>query len=133
MDSFDTLLNKIELSHEHALSLFLAGLKPEIQLPLRLLNPQTLQLAYSMVKLQESVCATAVTGSKILVKTNWKPSSKPTYTPPLKSLVNFSQNSLKHPSNSSGSLTLPPPSTKLPSGNPKFSNPYLVSTWMRKD
>ncbi|XP_020105551.1 uncharacterized protein LOC109722075 [Ananas comosus] len=52
-DKFDTLLNRVELSEEYAVSCFLSGLKEEIQIPIRMFQPRTLQRALSLAKLQE--------------------------------------------------------------------------------
>nr|CAD1821649.1 unnamed protein product [Ananas comosus var. bracteatus] len=52
-DKFDTLLNRVELSEEYAVSCFLSGLKDEIQIPIRMFQPRTLQRVLSLAKLQE--------------------------------------------------------------------------------
>ena len=51
---FEALSNRIkELSENHKLSCFLSGLKDEIRLPIRMLNPQNLSAAYGLAKIQE--------------------------------------------------------------------------------
>ena len=46
--------NRIKgLSPLHKLSCFLSGLKDEIKLPIRTLNPQTLNEAFGLAKIQE--------------------------------------------------------------------------------
>nr|CAD1837126.1 unnamed protein product [Ananas comosus var. bracteatus] len=52
-DKFDALLNRVELSEEYAVSCFISGLKDEIQIPIRMFQPRTLQRALSLAKLQE--------------------------------------------------------------------------------
>ncbi|XP_020080220.1 uncharacterized protein LOC109703897 [Ananas comosus] len=52
-DKFDSLLNRVELSEEYAVSCFISGLKDEIQIPIRMFQPRTLQRALSLAKLQE--------------------------------------------------------------------------------
>ena len=51
---FEALSNRIkELSEKHKLSCFLSGLKDEIRLPVRMLNPQKLNTAFGLAKIQE--------------------------------------------------------------------------------
>ncbi|GAV63614.1 gag-asp_proteas domain-containing protein [Cephalotus follicularis] len=119
MDAFDTFLNKTELSNENAISLFLGGLRPEIQLPLRLFNPQTLQIAYSMAKLQESICTNATTTNRMASKPSWTSPQKPTYSPPFKSIINTAYSTPNNPQFNSSIFPLPHPSTKLPINNTK--------------
>nr|CAD1842592.1 unnamed protein product [Ananas comosus var. bracteatus] len=52
-DKFDALLNRVELAEEYVVSCFLSGLKDEIQIPVRMFQPRTLQNALSLAKLQE--------------------------------------------------------------------------------
>lgn len=42
-----------ELSEKHKLSCFLSGLRDEIRLPVRMLNPQSLNAAFGLAKIQE--------------------------------------------------------------------------------
>ncbi|KAF5799135.1 putative armadillo-like helical protein [Helianthus annuus] len=51
-DSFDLLLTKVILSEEYATSLFVRGLKSEIKLWVKFLNPKTLNEAYEKAKNQ---------------------------------------------------------------------------------
>lgn len=53
LDQFDELYNSLDLPDNHALSCFLAGLKPEISVMVRMLKPRNLQEAISLAKLQE--------------------------------------------------------------------------------
>ena len=51
---FEVLSNRIKgLSSSHKPSCFLSGLKDEIRLPVRMLNPQTLNEAFGLSKIQE--------------------------------------------------------------------------------
>jgi len=51
---FKALSNRInEISEKHKLSCFLSGLKDEIRLPVRMLNPQNLNTAFGLAKIQE--------------------------------------------------------------------------------
>ncbi|KAL4622255.1 hypothetical protein ACB092_06G284100 [Castanea dentata] len=51
---FEAVSNRIEgLSPLHKLSCFLSGLKDEIRLPVRMLNPSTLNEAFGLAKIQE--------------------------------------------------------------------------------
>lgn len=52
-DKFDALLNRVELLEEYAMSCFISGLKDEIQIPIKMFQPRTLQRALSLAKLQE--------------------------------------------------------------------------------
>ena len=53
--AFDSLMDKVELSEDQAISCFLAGLKHDIEMAVRMFNPRTLQAAYSLAKLQEAL------------------------------------------------------------------------------
>ena len=55
MMAFDSLLDKAQLSDGQALSCFLAGLKHELKMVVRMFSPQTLQAAYSLAKLQDAL------------------------------------------------------------------------------
>ena len=51
---FEAVSNRIKgLSPLHKLSYFLSGLKDEIRLPVRMLNPQSLNAAFGLAKIQE--------------------------------------------------------------------------------
>ncbi|KAF5475612.1 hypothetical protein F2P56_007404, partial [Juglans regia] len=51
---FESLSNRLKgLSDNHKLSCFLSGLKDDIRLPLRLLKPANLNIAFSLAKIQE--------------------------------------------------------------------------------
>ncbi|KAG8380917.1 hypothetical protein BUALT_Bualt06G0066500 [Buddleja alternifolia] len=53
LDKFDELLNNVDLSEAYAVSCFLAGLKNEIAVQVRMFKPKSLQDAVSLAKLQE--------------------------------------------------------------------------------
>ena len=54
MAQFKVLSNRIRgLSSAHKLSCFLSGLKDEIRLPVQMLNPQSLNKAFGLSKIQE--------------------------------------------------------------------------------
>jgi hypothetical protein len=56
---FEALFNRLRgILDKNRLSCFLGGLKNEIRLPLRLLNPITLATAFSLTKLQEYILST---------------------------------------------------------------------------
>ena len=62
---FETLSNRIKgLSPMHKLSCFLSGLKDEIQLPIRMLTPQSLNAAYGLAKIQEEYLISGKRSSK---------------------------------------------------------------------
>ena len=51
---FKALSNRIrDLSENHKLSCFLSGLRDEIRLPIKMLNPKTLNEAFGLAKIQE--------------------------------------------------------------------------------
>jgi len=52
-ESFDALLNRVELPINHAVSCFLSGFCDEIQNAVRMFKPQTIHDAYYLAKLQE--------------------------------------------------------------------------------
>lgn len=52
-DSFEELLNRVELPESYAISCFLSGLKEEIQLAVRMFMPKTLSHTYCLAKLEE--------------------------------------------------------------------------------
>jgi len=56
-ESFDALLNRVELPISHAVSCFLSGLCDEIQNAVRMFKPQTIHDAYCLAKLQEATLA----------------------------------------------------------------------------
>jgi hypothetical protein len=58
-NQFDTLALKVQhLPEFHKLSCFLDGLRDEIRLPVRMLNPRTLVDAYSLARMQEECVLT---------------------------------------------------------------------------
>ena len=55
LKAFELILDKAQLSERQALSCFLAGLRHDIEMIVRMFNPRNLQEAYSLAKLQEAV------------------------------------------------------------------------------
>ncbi|GJX75665.1 reverse transcriptase [Tanacetum coccineum] len=53
-DTFDNLLSRVEVSEEHAISLYLGGLPTELEMSVRMLRPKTLSDAYCLTTLQEA-------------------------------------------------------------------------------
>ena len=53
-DLFDTLLCRVDISPEHAISLYLGGLPPELEMSVRMFRPMTLADAYNLTNLQEA-------------------------------------------------------------------------------
>ncbi|GKG19391.1 hypothetical protein Tco_0376490 [Tanacetum coccineum] len=54
-DLFDTLLCRVTISQEHAISLYLGGLLTELEMSVRMFKPVTLAVAYSFTGLQEAI------------------------------------------------------------------------------
>ena len=54
-DLFDTLLSRVTISQEHAISLYMGGLPTELEMSVRMFKPATLADAYSLTKLQEAI------------------------------------------------------------------------------
>ncbi|GKA03460.1 reverse transcriptase, partial [Tanacetum coccineum] len=52
-DSFEELLNKVDLNDDYAISLFTGGLKEEISYDVRMFKPNTLSDVFCLSKLQE--------------------------------------------------------------------------------
>lgn len=81
-DQFESLLNRVDLSEEHAISLFIGGLQQEIRMVSKMFKPRTLSDAYSLARLQEATRATVVKRNAPLLVT---PRPVPTYTKPTSS------------------------------------------------
>ncbi|XP_071718914.1 uncharacterized protein [Rutidosis leptorrhynchoides] len=56
-DALEELLNKVEISEKQAISMFLAGLQKEIELPVRMFRPRSLEDACCLAKIQEDTIA----------------------------------------------------------------------------
>nr|GEV14308.1 retrovirus-related Pol polyprotein from transposon 297 family [Tanacetum cinerariifolium] len=54
-DKFDDLLSRVEISVEHSVSLYLAGLPTELEMGVRMFKPQNLSDAYCLTNLQEAI------------------------------------------------------------------------------
>ena len=71
---FEALSNKIrDLSESHKLSCFLNGLRDEIRLPVKMLNPKTLNEAFGLAKIQKKY----VMSSKKFLKSSSQEVTKP--------------------------------------------------------
>nr|GEY16258.1 putative mitochondrial protein [Tanacetum cinerariifolium] len=53
-DSFEELLNKVDVQDDHAVSLFIGSLKDEIAYDVRMFKPTSLTDAFCLAKLQEA-------------------------------------------------------------------------------
>ena len=53
-DMFEEFLNKVDLPEDYATSCFLSGLKPKIQLTLRMFMPKSVQHARILAKIEEA-------------------------------------------------------------------------------
>ncbi|GJT06736.1 hypothetical protein Tco_0841198 [Tanacetum coccineum] len=69
-ESFEALLNKVELHDAYVVSLFIGGLKKEVSMPIRMFKITTLSDVYAMAKMQEATNA--------VLKTRYNPSLLPT-------------------------------------------------------
>ena len=67
-ESFDALLNRVELSANHAISCFLGGLCEEIQSAVRMFKPQTIHDAYCLAKLQEATLVSIAKKTKPILE-----------------------------------------------------------------
>ena len=81
-DQFESLLRRVEISEDYAISFFLNGLKNAIQQPVRMFMPRTLNQAYALAHLQETTLKTL---QQELTTPNKKPLPPllPTPRPPL--------------------------------------------------
>ena len=76
---FEALSNRIrDLSENHKLSCFLSGLRDEIRLPVKMLNPKTLNEAFGLAKIQEEY----VMSSKKFLKSSSLEMTKPSVLGP---------------------------------------------------
>jgi len=73
-ENFDSLLTRVELPSNYAISCFLSGLKDEIQNAVRMFKPQTIHEAYCLAKLQEATLASIARRAKPIL------SRSPTYS-----------------------------------------------------
>ena len=55
LKAFEFLMDRAQLNEDQALSCFLAGLRLEVEIMVRMFNPRTLQAAYSLAKLQDAL------------------------------------------------------------------------------
>ncbi|GJU51961.1 transposon ty3-G gag-pol polyprotein [Tanacetum coccineum] len=69
-DKFDDLLSMVDISVEHAISLYWGGLPTEIDMGVRMFKPQTLTDAYCLTNLQEATLNAVKKKSKMQFSTN---------------------------------------------------------------
>ena len=65
MDTFDMLASQLKLLEDYLTSCFLLGLKPEIQYPFCMFQPQSLKQAFTLAKLQEATLISSRQNLKI--------------------------------------------------------------------
>lgn len=53
-EQFELLPSKVDIAETHAISMFVGGLQPEIEMTVRMFKPKSLADAFSLAKLQES-------------------------------------------------------------------------------
>ncbi|GJY93175.1 reverse transcriptase [Tanacetum coccineum] len=69
-DVFDTLLCRVTISQEHAISLYLGGLPTELETSVRMFKPATLVDAYFLTNLQEVILEAVKKKNKPVVTSN---------------------------------------------------------------
>ena len=77
-EQFDAIMTRLDLPADYSLSCFLGGLKTEVQMMVRMFQPQSVMKAYNLAKLYES---TAMQGTAVTLP------SKNKYAVPIKSLL----------------------------------------------
>uniref|UniRef100_A0A151UFB4 Uncharacterized protein n=1 Tax=Cajanus cajan TaxID=3821 RepID=A0A151UFB4_CAJCA len=97
-EAFDAIVSRLDLDDEHRLSCFLGGLKQEVQMLVRMFQPNSLRRAFTLVKMQE---ATTVNGS---VVQSW--TSKPPLLPTPSKTTSKLQDTFKSKQQTSKTLTL---------------------------
>lgn len=53
-DEFDSIINRLQLSPENALSCFITGLSEDLRSLVRMFNPTTIAQEFALAKLQET-------------------------------------------------------------------------------
>ncbi|GJV69598.1 hypothetical protein Tco_1485107 [Tanacetum coccineum] len=69
-DVFDTLLCRVDISPEHAVSLYLGGLPTELEMSVRMFKPRTLADAYYLTNLQEAPLEAVKKKNMLIVSNN---------------------------------------------------------------
>ena len=54
-EQFDAIVSRVELAEEHQLSCFLGGLKQDVQMMVRMFQPDSIRKAFSLAKMYESL------------------------------------------------------------------------------
>ena len=74
-EQFEAISNRIrDLSEAHKLSCFLSGLKDEVRLPVKMLNPNNLNEAFGLAKIQEEYLLSSKKSQKVFSSESYKPS-----------------------------------------------------------
>ncbi|GJW87300.1 hypothetical protein Tco_0162640 [Tanacetum coccineum] len=66
-DAFDTLLSRVDVSKEHAVSYYLGGFPTEIEMGVRMFRPKTLADAYQLTNIQEATLEAIKKKNKAMV------------------------------------------------------------------
>ncbi|GJU20045.1 hypothetical protein Tco_1153387 [Tanacetum coccineum] len=69
-DAFDDLLSRVEISKDHAISLFMGGLPVEIAMGVRMFKPRKLVDAYCLTNLQEATLNAVKKKNRVLYSIN---------------------------------------------------------------
>ncbi|GKB66889.1 hypothetical protein Tco_0928301 [Tanacetum coccineum] len=69
-DAFDTLLSRVDISEEHAVSYYLGWLPAGIEMGVRMLRPKTLADAYSLTNLQEATLEAVRKKNKLVMNSS---------------------------------------------------------------
>lgn len=54
-DSYEVLINKVDLTKQQAISIYIGGLKPEIGMMVKMFNPKSLEDVYKLARLQDAM------------------------------------------------------------------------------
>lgn len=120
-ESFDALLNRVDLTEKQAISCFLSGLTDEVQNSVRMFKPQSLHDAYCLAKLQEATLVSMARKKPILDKPS------PTFRNPPYSNP---QNRQRHPSNTFNSYSRQPYSSNTSSNHPRAHSKTHPSSYI---
>nr|GFA21635.1 gypsy/Ty3 retroelement polyprotein [Tanacetum cinerariifolium] len=69
-DVFDTLVCRVTISQEHAISLYLGGLPTKLEMSVRMFKPTTLTDAYSLTNLQKAIFKAVRKKNKLVINSN---------------------------------------------------------------
>ncbi|XP_071695748.1 uncharacterized protein [Rutidosis leptorrhynchoides] len=109
-DAFEDLLNKVDITEKQAISMYLGGLKKEIELPVRMFKPNSLEDTFCLAKLQEdTIEATKKKVTPIL------PTPRSTYN-------SYQSRSVSPATQANTVLALPPAPSRLALPAPRAQN-----------